>query len=471
MLPGDKLIKKPRVKDLSPTTFEVLERRVTSRAFSSPAIIVFVFVILALLGTLLLMAPFSHNGDGFAPISIAFFTATSAVTVTGLIVVDTASYWTNIGHGIILALVFVGGLGFMTVAAFMVTIFGQRVSISQRLLIRETLSRDQIGGLQRLSVSIVLVAITIQIVAFIAFLIRFLFIYDVQESAFQAVAMSISSFNNAGFVFFPEAEGLAAHQNDFFILGILSVSIILGTLSYWVVSDIFSKRNFRLYSLVTKIVIVMTLLLITLATMFIFVSEGTNAQTMADLPLKNKIVVSLFEGISGRTAGFSTINYSNANPATDVFLALMMFIGGATGSVAGGIKVTTFFIIVLAIITIIREKSHVTAFGREISDDTVKRSFAVFAVSLALVFSCVLALALTNSHILVRDLVFESFSAFGTVGLSTGASGDLNVVGRIIVAITMLMGRGGPLIVGLKMVVSTSEGVTFKYPTEPVTIG
>ena len=246
MLPGDKLIKKPRVKDLSPTTFEVLERRVTSRAFSSPAIIVFVFVILALLGTLLLMAPFSHNGDGFAPISIAFFTATSAVTVTGLIVVDTASYWTNIGHGIILTLVFVGGLGFMTVAAFMVTIFGQRVSISQRLLIRETLSRDQIGGLQRLSVSIVLVAITIQIVAFIAFLIRFLFIYDVQESAFQAVAMSISSFNNAGFVFFPEAEGLAAYQNDFFILGILSVSIILGTLSYWVVSDIFSKRNFRL---------------------------------------------------------------------------------------------------------------------------------------------------------------------------------------------------------------------------------
>lgn len=471
MLPGDKLIKKPRVKDLSPTTFEVLERRVTSRAFSSPAIIVFVFVILALLGTLLLMAPFSHNGDGFAPISIAFFTATSAVTVTGLIVVDTASYWTNIGHGIILALVFVGGLGFMTVAAFMVTIFGQRVSISQRLLIRETLSRDQIGGLQRLSVSIVLVAITIQIVAFIAFLIRFLFIYDVQESAFQAVAMSISSFNNAGFVFFPEAEGLAAYQNDFFILGILSVSIILGTLSYWVVSDIFSKRNFRLYSLVTKIVIVMTLLLIALAAMFIFVSEGSNTQTMADLPLKNKIAVSLFEGISGRTAGFSTINYSNANPATDVFLALMMFIGGATGSVAGGIKVTTFFIIVLAIITIIREKSHVTAFGREISDDTVKRSFAVFAVSLALVFSCVLALALTNSHILVRDLVFESFSAFGTVGLSTGASGDLNVVGRIIVAITMLMGRVGPLIVGLKMVVSTAEGVTFKYPTEPVTIG
>ena len=196
MLPGDKLIKKPRVKDLSPTTFEVLERRVTSRAFSSPGIIVFVFVLLALLGTLLLMAPFSHHGDGLAPLSIAFFTATSAVTVTGLIVVDTASYWTNIGHGIILTLVFVGGLGFMTVAAFMVTVFGQRVSISQRLLIRETLSRDQIGGLQRLSVSIVLVAITIQIVAFIAFLIRFLFIYDVQESAFQAVAMSISSFNN-----------------------------------------------------------------------------------------------------------------------------------------------------------------------------------------------------------------------------------------------------------------------------------
>ena len=170
MLPGDKLVKKPRVRDLSPTTFEVLERRVTSRAFSSPAIIVVVFVLLALLGTLLLMAPISHNGDGFAPFSVAFFTATSAVTVTGLIVVDTATYWSNIGHGIILALVFVGGLGFMTVAAFMVTVFGQRVSMSQRLLIRESLSRDQIGGLQRLSVSIVLVAIGIQVVVFVLFL-------------------------------------------------------------------------------------------------------------------------------------------------------------------------------------------------------------------------------------------------------------------------------------------------------------
>ena len=283
--------------------------------------------------------------------------------------------------------------------------------------------------------------------------------------------MSISSFNNAGFIFFPESEGLAAHQTDFYILGILSVSIILGTLSYWVVSDIFSKRNFRLYSLVTKIVIFMTLFLIVIAALFIFISEGTNSQTMADLSIKNKILVSFFEGISGRTAGFSTIDYSSANPATDVFLALMMFIGGATGSVAGGIKVTTFFIIVLAIITIIREKSNVTAFGREISDDTVRRSFAVFAVSLALVFLCVLALSLTNSHILVRDLAFESFSAFGTVGLSTGASEELNLAGRIIVAITMLMGRVGPLIVGLKMVVSTTEGVTFKYPTETVTIG
>lgn len=471
MLPGDKLVEKPRVRDLSPTTFEVLEREVKSRAFSSPGIIVVVFVLLAILGTALLMAPFSHNADGFAPISIAFFTATSAVTVTGLIVVDTASYWTNIGHGIILALIFVGGLGFMTVAAFMVTLFGQRVSISQRLIIRETLSRDQIGGLQRLSVSIVLAAIGIQVIVFIAFLVRFLFIYNPQESVFQAIAMSISSFNNAGFIFLPETQGLSFHQGDFYILGILSVSIVLGTLSYWVISDILSKRKFRLYSLVTKIVIFMTFVLIIIAALFIFISEGTNPQTMSELPFKNKLAVSVFEGISGRTAGFTTINYSNANPATDVFVAFMMFIGGATGSVAGGIKVTTFFIIILAIITIIREKPAVTAFGREVNDDTVKRAFAVFFVSLSLVFICLFALALTNSHILVRDLAFESFSAFGTVGLSTGASEDLNFVGRVIVAVTMLMGRVGPLIVGLKMVVSTKEGVTFKYPTETVTIG
>jgi len=470
MLPGDKLIKKPRVRDLSPTTFEVLERRVSSRAFSSPVIIVFVFVILAMLGTILLMTPFAHHGDGLPPLSVAFFTATSAVTVTGLVVVDTASYWTNFGHGVILTLIFVGGLGFMTVAAFMVTVLGQRVTISQRLLIRETISRDQIGGLQRLSVSIVLTAVGIQIVVFLFLMGRFLFIYNPQESAFQAIAMSISSFNNAGFIFFPETQGFAAYQNDFYLLGVLSISIILGTLSYWVVSDIFSKRNFHLYSLVTKIVMFMTLSLIVIATLFIFISEGSNPQTIGDLPIVNKLMVSLFEGISGRTAGITTIDYSNANPVTDVFMTLMMFIGGATGSVAGGIKVSTFFIIIIAIIAIIREKHHVTAFGRKINDDTVKRSFAIFIVCLSLVFACIFLLAITNSHILARDLVFESFSAFGTVGLSTGASENLNVLGRIIIAVTMLVGRVGPLIVGLKMV-SVKESVTFKYPSETVTIG
>ena len=468
--PGDVLVKKPRVSETPPTEFVVSERRIRARTFSSPMLLIIIFIVLISIGTLCLMAPFAHYEDSFGGFLVALFTATSAVTVTGLVVVETSSNWTMGGQLVIMLLMFVGGLGFMALAAFLLTILGQRISMAQSLLIRETFSRDQLGGLQRLSVAIVITAVSIQIFGFLAFFSRFIFIYEPGEALWQSLFLAVSGFNNAGIFIFPERAGLLAHQGDFVLLAILGILILLGTLSFWVVSDLILKRKFRLYTLVTKIVLIMTVSLIIVAGIFIYVSEGSNELTLGSLSTPHKIAISLFEGISGRTAGFTTINYEFARPATDLFMSLMMFVGGATASVAGGIKVTTFFIILMSIYILIRERAYLTVFDREIDELTIRRSYAILVISTGFVFLCTLGLAITNSGILLRDILFESFSAFGTVGLSTGITDQLTPIGQVIVILTMLIGRVGPLIIGLKMVPNRDVN-NYRNAVEPVTIG
>ena len=468
--PGDVLVKKPRVSETPPTEFVVSERRIRARTFSSPMLLIIIFIVLISIGTLCLMAPFAHYEDSFGGFLVALFTATSAVTVTGLVVVETSSNWTMGGQLVIMVLMFVGGLGFMALAAFLLTILGQRISMAQSLLIRETFSRDQLGGLQRLSVAIVITAVSIQIFGFLAFFSRFIFIYEPGEALWQSLFLAVSGFNNAGIFIFPEKAGLLAHQGDFVLLAILGILILLGTLSFWVVSDLILKRKFRLYTLVTKIVLIMTVSLIIVAGIFIYVSEGSNELTLGSLSTPHKIAISLFEGISGRTAGFTTINYEFARPGTDLFMSLMMFVGGATASVAGGIKVTTFFIILMSIYILIRERTYLTVFDREIDELTIRRSYAILVISTGFVFLCTLGLAITNSGILLRDILFESFSAFGTVGLSTGITDQLTPIGQVIVILTMLIGRVGPLIIGLKMVPNRDVN-NYRNAVEPVTIG
>ena len=328
--PGDVSVKKPRVGETPPTEFVVAERRIHARSFSSPMLLILIFIVLISIGTFCLMAPFAHYEDTFGGFLVALFTATSAVTVTGLVVVETSSNWTMGGQLVIMLLMFVGGLGFMSLAAFLLTVLGQRISMAQSLLIRETFSREQLGGIQRLSVAIVITAVAIQIFGFLAFFARLVFVYEPGEALWQALFLAVSGFNNAGIFIFPEKSGLLAHQGDLVLLAILGTLILLGSLSFWVVSDLILRRKFRLYSLVTKIVITMTISLIILAGIFVYVSEGSNELTLGSLSTENKIAVSLFEGISGRTAGFTTINYEFARPATDIFMSLMMFVGGAT---------------------------------------------------------------------------------------------------------------------------------------------
>lgn len=468
--PGDRVVRHPRQEELSPVNLTVTARKVPSRALASPLILIYAFAGLIALGTMLLLLPFTHHGGGFTPFITALFTATSAVTVTGLIVENTTTYWTRTGHVFILAMMFVGGLGFMTIATFLLILIGQRVTLAQRLLVRESLGVIQLGGLVRLTVAIVTVAVVIQLLGFVALFIRFSFLYPPAEAVWQAVFHAVSGFNNAGFVALREPGGLAGFQGDEALLGIMLLLIVLGGISYWVMVDVVRVRRFFLFTLTTKLVLIMTAVLLLIGTVVFLASEYRNPDTLGQLPLWERVITSLFESASGRTAGFSTVDFGATEQHTNFFFTGLMFIGGASGSVAGGIKINTLAVVLVAVLSTLRGRARATAFGREIPDSQVRRAMVIGALATAFVFVVATTLTFSESEFDFIDLFFQTVSAFGTVGLSTGLTPDLSSIGHLILIITMFVGRLGPLALVLAMAQS-AEGDNYRYAQERVTMG
>ena len=455
---------------MSPVNLTVRARKVPSRVLASPLILIYAFAALIAVGTALLLLPFSHEGSGPAPFMDALFTATSAVTVTGLVIQETSTYWTRAGQVMILGMMFVGGLGFMTIATFLLILIGQRVTLSQRLLVKESLGVDHMGGLVRLTVGIVLVAVVIQAAGFVALVIRFSFLYPPAEAAWQAVFHAVSGFNNAGFIALSERDGLAHFRDDGVVLGTIGVLIVLGAISFWVLVDVVRVRRFSLFALTTKLVIVLTATLVVVGTVVFLASEYTNPATLGSLPVGQKLSTSVFESVSGRTAGFTTVNYDETEQHTNFFLTALMFIGGASGSVAGGIKVNTMAVVMAAVLSTLRGHTNAVAFGREIPHLLVQRAMVIGGVSTAFVFIVALLLTFSQTGFDFIDLLFEAVSAFGTVGLSTGLTAEMSRLGQAIIVGTMFIGRLGPLAIGLAMA-QRAETDLYRYPSERVTIG
>ena len=472
--PGDRVVRHPRNEQISPVRLTITTRRVQSRALASPLILVYAFAGLITVGTLLLLLPLTHHGGGFTPFVDALFTATSAATVTGLTTQDTATYWTRTGQVFILALMFVGGLGFMTIATFLLILLGQRVTLAQRLLVKESLGVNQLGGLVSLTVRIVLVAAGIQLAGFVVLLARFSVLpdYSLAEAAWQSAFHAVSGFNNAGFVSLPDTVSLSALQQDKVVLGTLMALILLGGISYWVMVDVVRFRRFALFTLNTKLILILTLALILLGALVFFFSEYNNDETLGPLSIADKAMISAFESISGRTAGFTTVSFGETQQHTNFFFISLMFIGGASASVAGGIKINTLAVVLVGVLSTIRGKSHATAFGREVPHSQVRRATAIVTVAISLVFlvALMLTFAETAKEFAFIDLLFESVSAFGTVGLSTGLTPELSRWGHTILIASMFVGRIGPITLALAMMQS-DEGDLYRFAQERVTIG
>lgn len=449
-------------------------RKVQSRALTSPLIIIYVFAGLIAVSTLILSLPFTHHGGGFTPFVVALFTATSAITVTGLTVQETSTYWTTAGQFILMGMIFIGGLGFMSLATFALVIVGQRVTLSQRLLIRESFGGDLLGighaSIVQLTVGIVLFAVVSQLVGFIVLAVRFWSLYPAEQALMMALFQAVSAFNNAGFVFLPEESGLAAFKSDGWVMVVTALMIFLGAISYGVIFDVVRHRRFRLFGLTTKLVLILTVLTILLGTIVFLVFEYRNPETLGLLPVGQKIATAAFEAVSGRTAGFTTLDYSTTEQETNFMITSLMFIGGASASVAGGIKVNTLAVILVAVLSTIRGRSSAAAFGREIPEEQVRRAMVIGAISITVVFVVVVSLNITDGALAFLDLFFESVSAFGTVGLSTGVTSTLTHWGQLVLVAAMFVGRVGPFTMGIAMA-QQGEGDRYRFATERVTIG
>lgn len=464
------MIRRPRQDELSPVQYTVEPRSDAPRALASPLLIIYAFIGLISIGTLLLSLPVAHAGSGFTPFFDALFTATSAVTVTGLIVTDTPTYWTTWGKAFLALLMFVGGLGFMTLATFALVLMGQRVTLSQRLIIRESMGTSQLGGLVRLILGIVVMAIIFQLVGFVVLAIRFWGLYPPLEALGHSAFHSISAFNNAGFTVFTESGGLSAHLFDLPIVLTFTALIVFGSLGYGVIIDTVRARRFSLFALTTKMVLVMTAALIVVGAVVFFVFEYRNSETLGSLPFAYKLSTVVFESVSARTAGFSIVDYAVTEPQTNFFATSLMYIGGASVSVAGGIKVNTVAIVLVAVLSGIRGRNHTSAFGREIPDDQINKALVIVAVSIGFIFVGVISLSMLEPSIPFLDLFFETVSAFGTNGLSTGITPELSIPGRLVLILTMFIGRIGPFTIGIAMA-QRAETDLYRYPVEPVTLG
>ena len=455
-----------------PLRMTIPRLRSPSQALVSPLMLTYVFSGLVGVSTLLLLLPFMHRGPGPASLMDAFFTAVSALTLTGLSIHDTGSYWTRAGQVSILGMVFVGGLSFMILVAFLSVAAGQRLTLPSRILDRGRLQIDRLEGLTRLAVRLSAVVVGIQVAGFLALLVRLLGELPPGEAVMQAAFHSVSSFNNAGFVVVPEGSSLSAYQSDVAVLGVSAVLIFLGAISYWVMVDVALRRRFSKLMLNSKLVIVFTLILIAGGAAAFLVSEHMNQATIGGLGVGGKVLVSVFESISGRTAGFTTVGWGAGavEQHTKYLFAGLMLVGGASGSVAGGMKVNALAIGTVAVVSTLRGYREATAFGRRIGHQQVQRAMTIGTTAIVTVLLVTLSLILTEGDAPFIDILFESVSALGTAGLTSGLTGTVSNLGGLILIAAMFLGRVGPFTLDIYML-RRGERSLYRYAMERVTIG
>lgn len=470
--PGDRVVRHPRAGQISPLRLTIAEPRSTSQGLVSPLVLTYVFLGLVGVSTLLLMLPFAHGGRGSAALMDALFTAVSAVTLTGLTVRDTAAHWTLTGQVFILGMTFVGGLSFMILVAFLSMAAGQRLARSGHVPDRGRLQIDRTAGLTRLAARLATVIVGIQLAGFLALLARFLVMLPPGEAVLQAAFHSVSSFNNAGFAVTPETGGFSAYQTDPAVLGVTGLLILLGAISYWVMIDVVSQRRFSKLTLNSKLVISFTLALIAGGAAGFFMTEQGNQATMGGLAIGEKILVSLFESTSGRTAGFSTVGWGagGVEQETKYVFAGLMMVGGASGSVAGGMKVNALAIGTVAVLSTLRGRREATAFGRYVGHEQVQRAMTIGATAIVMVLLVALSLTLTEGGATFIDILFESVSALGTAGLSSGLTGTMSTWGHLILMAAMFIGRVGPFTLDISMF-RRGETSLYRYAQERVTVG
>jgi trk system potassium uptake protein TrkH len=412
-------------------------------------IIVLGFAATILFGTVLLMLPFSTQEATNASFVDALFTATSAVCVTGLVVVDTGTYWSGVGQVIILLLIQIGGLGFMTMATSVAILLGKKIGLKNRLIMQEALNQFSIAGVIRLTQYVIFTTLFIEAIGAALLSFRFIPEFGLGKGIFFSIFHSISAFCNAGFDVMGGGTSLMAYIEDPLVTLVIVTLIILGGLGFAVIADLLKSSQINKFSLHSKLVIFMTVTLVSTGFFLVLFLEYNNPETLGNLSMRGKILGALFHSVTPRTAGFNTLDMNGLRLPTVIITMLYMFIGGSPGSTAGGIKTTTFGMVVLKVIAVVRGDEDVEFANRRIARDTINRALAIVFIASFIVIFVVFALSITETGADFKMIFFEAVSAFATVGLSLGLTPHLTLFGKIIISAAMFFGRLGPLTIVL----------------------
>ncbi|PSA97090.1 TrkH family potassium uptake protein [Bacillus halotolerans] len=432
--------------------------------FSPPQVLAIGFFLTIIMGSLLLKLPISAA----KPLSWidALFTAASATTVTGLAVVDTGTEFTVFGQTVIMGLIQVGGLGFMTFAVLIVMILGKKIGLKERMLVREALNQPTIGGVIGLVKVLFLFSISIELIAALILSIRLVPQYGWASGFFASVFHAISAFNNAGFSLWP--DNLMSYVGDPAVNLVITFLFITGGIGFTVLFDILKNRRFKAFSLHTKLMLAGTFILNIAATLIIFILEYSNPGTLGSLHLPDKLWASYFQAVTPRTAGFNSVDFGSMREGTIVFVLLLMFIGAGSASTASGIKLTTFIVILMSVIAYLKGHKETVIFRRTIKYPIIIKALAVSVISLFIVFIGIFALTITEQAPFIQ-VVFETFSAFGTVGLTMGLTPELTTAGKCIIIAIMFIGRIGPLTFVFSF--AKTEKSNIRYPDGEVFTG
>jgi trk system potassium uptake protein TrkH len=419
-------------------------------------------------GTAALSLPIASASGEWTPMLDALFTATSAVCLTGLVVVDTGTHWSGFGHAVLLGLFQIGGFGFMTTSTLLLLLVGYRLGLRERLLLREAIGSSGLASALPLARRVLLFTLAAEVVGALLLTARFLAEKSPPEALWWGVFHAGSAFMNAGFDLVGGGRSLMPFAADPFVLVPVGALMLLGTVSYSTVEDVLRQRRFVRLALDTKLVLSTLAALTLLGALALLFTERANAGTLGGMGLATRVLNALFLSVA-RTGGFATVDVGRMTEDSLVVLMGMMFVGGAASSTAGGIKLQTFSILLFAIISAVRGVPDVEAFRRRVPTAQVARALSIALLSVAAVFAGFFALNLTESQPFAR-LLFEVVSAFATVGLSTGITHELSPFGRLIVIVAMFVGRLGPLTLALALA-ARERRAHYRWPEEGVRIG
>ena len=429
------------------------------------------FLGIILIGSLLLMLPISSKTGETSSFLNCLFTATSASCVTGLVAYDTWSHWSLFGQLVILAMIQIGGLGFVTIGVFLSIVLRRKIGLKERGLMQESVNTLEIGGVVRLAQKIIVGTAIFEGTGAVLLAIRFIPQFGWVRGIYYGIFHSVSAFCNAGFDLMGcqgPYSSLVNYYNDWLVNLVVMSLIVIGGIGFIVWEDLNRHGlHFHRYMLHTKIVLLTTFVLL-FGSAWLFYQFEKN-HLLVGMDTSGKILTSLFSSVTARTAGFNTVDTGALTDASKMLTVILMFIGGSPGSTAGGVKTTTIIVMYLHLWSSIQRTYGVNAFGRRLEDDVLKRASAIFMVNLTLALGASLFIMATQQFP-VMDVLFESFSASGTVGMTTGITRDLNSWSRLVIAFLMYCGRVGSLSFALSFT-QHKKVARVQQPVGRITIG